>query len=163
MRSAQKGGRFRVTHCHSFFLSTVPDALTQLGTALHFYDITFRYAPTPQAKGKIERSHQDWQNRIPALLAADALHDIPAANLLLADLCRHRDTHERHRELAMTPLRAWQAAHKEGRTALRPAPKCPWWPYVWSLRSTVTVAADGRVSAGSLRVRKASRSWMRSR
>lgn len=139
--------------CHSFFLSTVPDALTQLGTALHFYDISFRYAPTPQAKGKIERSHQDWQNRIPALLAADALSDIPAANLLLADLCRHRDTHERHRELAMTPLRAWQAAQKEGRTALRPAPKCPWWPYVWSLRSTVTVAPDGRVPAGSLRVK----------
>ena len=104
-------------------------------------------------RAKIERSHQDWQNRIPALLAADALPDIPAANLLLADLCRHRDTHERHRELAMTPLRAWQTAQKEGRTALRPAPKCPWWPYVWSLRSTVIVAPDGRVAAGSLHVK----------
>ena len=52
MRSAQKGGRFRVTRGHSFFLSSVPDALTRLGTALHFYDITFRYAPTPQAKGR---------------------------------------------------------------------------------------------------------------
>ena len=139
--------------CHSFFLSSVPDALTQLGTALHFYDVTFRYAPSPQAKGKIERSHQDWQNRLPALFAADPVPDLPAANLLLADLCRHRDTHERHRELAMTPLRAWQTARKEGRCALWVPPKCPWWPSVWSLRSTVTVAPDGRVAAGSLRVK----------
>ena len=50
---------------HSFFLSSPPDALTQLGAALHFYGVTFRYASSPQAKGKIERCHQDWQNRLP--------------------------------------------------------------------------------------------------
>ena len=143
----------RYVDCHRFLLSSVPDALPQLGAALHFYDVTFRYAPSPQAKGKIERRPQDWQNRLPALLAADAVPDLPAANLRLADLCRHRDTHERHRELGMTPLRAWQAAASEGRNALRAPPKCPWWPYVWSLRSTVTVATDGRVPAGCLRVK----------
>lgn len=35
---------------HSIFFTSTPDALTQLGSALHFYGITFRYAPTPQAK-----------------------------------------------------------------------------------------------------------------
>jgi hypothetical protein len=139
--------------CHSFFLSSVPAALTQLGSALHFYDITFRYASSPQAKGKIERSHQDWQNRLPALLSADGISTLPAANALLAELCLHRDQHERHRELAMTPLRAWQKAQAEGRSALRPAPKCPWWPYIFSQRSTVQVQPDGRVAVGSLRLR----------
>jgi hypothetical protein len=139
--------------CHTFFLSSVPEALTQLGSALHFYDITFRYASSPQAKGKIERSHQDWQNRLPALLSTDGISTIPAANALLAKLCTHRDQHERHRELAMTPLTAWQKAQREGRCALRPAPKCPWWPYVFSQRSLVRVQPDGRVAAGSLRLR----------
>ena len=152
--------------CHSFFLSSVPDALTQpfgrlralslskrLGQALRFYDISFRYASSPQAKGKIERSHQDWQNRLPPLFAAEAIADLDRANSLLADLCLHRDTHERHRELAMTPLAAWLRAQKENRTVLRPAPKCPWWPYVFSLRTPLKVHPDGRIPAGSLRLR----------
>lgn len=46
---------------HSFCFSSVPEALTQLGTAL-------RYAPTPQAKGKIERAsirEKDQMSRSP--------------------------------------------------------------------------------------------------
>jgi hypothetical protein len=46
---------------HAIFFVKNPDALTQLGAALKFYDISFLYAPTPQAKGKIEREHQFWQ------------------------------------------------------------------------------------------------------
>jgi hypothetical protein len=38
---------------HSFFFTNSPDAFTQLGTALHFYGVALRYAPTPQAKGKV--------------------------------------------------------------------------------------------------------------
>jgi hypothetical protein len=63
-----------------------------------------RYASSPQAKGKIGRSHQDWQNRLPALFAAEQLGDRPRANALLQDLLRHRNAHERHRELRQTPL-----------------------------------------------------------
>jgi hypothetical protein len=50
---------------HSIFLTHDPDALTQLGWALRFYDISLRCATTPQAKGKIERRHQYWQGRLP--------------------------------------------------------------------------------------------------
>jgi len=35
---------------HSLFFTHDPQALTQLGRALHFYGTSFRYAPTPQAK-----------------------------------------------------------------------------------------------------------------
>jgi hypothetical protein len=38
---------------HSLFFTHDPDALTQLGWALKFYDISLRYAPTPQAKEKV--------------------------------------------------------------------------------------------------------------
>jgi hypothetical protein len=47
---------------HSFFYTHNPDAFTQLGQALHFYGVHLLYAPTPQAKGKIERRHDYWQN-----------------------------------------------------------------------------------------------------
>ena len=43
---------------HSFFFTHTPEAHTQLGAALRFYGVSFRYASTPQAKGKIERGHQ---------------------------------------------------------------------------------------------------------
>jgi hypothetical protein len=55
---------------HSLFFTSTPDALTQLGAALHFYGISLRYAPTPQAKGKVEREHQFWQKRLPAYIAS---------------------------------------------------------------------------------------------
>ncbi len=138
---------------HSIFFTSTPGALTQLGHALHFYGVSFRYAPTPQAKGKIERSHQDWQNRLPAFYAAEAITDLATANSHLDDLRHHRDAHERHRELRMTPLSAWQQAAQQGRTVLRPTPHCPWWPYVFSLRTALKVGPDGRVPVGTLRLR----------
>jgi hypothetical protein len=51
--------------CHGMFFPQRPDALTQLGAALHFYGVSLRYARTPQAKGKIERQHQYWQGGCP--------------------------------------------------------------------------------------------------
>ena len=59
--------------CHSLFFPQRPDALTQLGAALLFYGVSLRYARTPQAKGKIQRQHQYWQGRLPALFAAETI------------------------------------------------------------------------------------------
>ena len=138
---------------HSFFFTHVPDALTQLGKALHFYGVSFRYAPTPQAKGKIEREHQFWQNRLPAFFASENIADLAQANLHLTDLRRHRNQHELHRELQMKPQQAWDTAKKEKRSVLRAVPRCPWWPFVWSERTVIKVADDGRVPIGTQRLR----------
>jgi hypothetical protein len=138
---------------HSFFFTHVPDALTQLGAALHFYGVSFRYAPTPQAKGKIEREHQFWQNRLPAYFASEAITDLHQANPHIRDLRRHRNQQETHRELQMKPQAAWDIAQKEKRSALRPVPGCPWWPFVWSLRTEIKVGDDGRVPIGAQRLR----------
>jgi hypothetical protein len=141
---------------HSLFFSALPEALTQLGQALRFYEVSFRYAPTPQAKGKIERAHQVWQQRLPAIFAAENIHDLGAANALLDQLRRHRNTHEKHRELQMSATAAWKTALKQNRSVLRPVPNCPWWPYVWSIRSGARVDARGFVSVAgaSLRVQQ---------
>ena len=138
---------------HSFFFTSQPDAFTQLGAALRFYEISLRYAPTPQAKGKIERAHDFWQKRLPPLFAAEHIATLPEANALLENLRLHHNQNERHRELQSTPQVAWNLALKEKRSSLRPAPKCPWWPYVWSQRSHAKVGSDGRISIGSQRLR----------
>lgn len=139
--------------CHSFFFPQHPDALTQLGAALHFYGVSLRYARTPQAKGKIERQHQYWQGRLPALFAAEAITTPENANALLPALRRHRNAHEVHRELGRTPNAALQAAQRQQRSVLRPVPRCAWWPYIWSLRTPIKVGPDGRVPVGHQRLR----------
>ena len=112
---------------HSLFFTHDPDALTQMGWALKFYDISLRYAPTPQAKGKLEREHQFWQGRLPAYFASEKLTELAVANRHIADLRTHHNTQELHRELRQPPQRAWNQARKENRSLLRPAPRCPWW------------------------------------
>ena len=137
---------------HSFFFAQIPDTFTQLGAALHFYGIALRFAPTPQAKGKIERRHDYWQKRLPPLLAADNILQIEGANHLLDQLLLHANHHEIHRELGITPYAARTLALTENRSVLRPAPACPWWPYVWSQQTRVRVGDDGKVPVGSQRL-----------
>lgn len=138
---------------HSIFFTNDPDALTQLGWALKFYDISFLYAPTPQAKGKIERAHQYWQGRLPAYFASEQITEIEGANPQIDALRAHRNAHEVHRELRQIPQRAWDQARKEKRSVLRPVSRCPWWDYVWSIRTTIKVGSDGRVPIGTQRLR----------
>jgi hypothetical protein len=138
---------------HSLFFTHDPDALTQLGWALKFYDISFLYAPTPQAKGKIERAHQYWQGRLPAYFASEKITEIEVANPHIDALRAHRNAREVHRELRQTPQRAWDQAQQAKRSALRPAPRCPWWDYVWSVRTAIQVGSDGRVPIGTQRLR----------
>ncbi len=138
---------------HSIFFAKTPGAVTQLGWALKFYDISFLYAPTPQAKGKVEREHQFWQNRLPPYFASEKITELQDANNHIDALRLHRNAHETHRELRMTAQRAWDLAKKEKRSVLRPAPRCPWWPYVWSVQTSIEVGSDGRVPIGTLRLR----------
>lgn len=138
---------------HSFFFAQQPDSFTQLGAALRFYDVSLRYAPTPQAKGKIERAHDFWQKRLPALFAAEHIASLDAANPLLEQLRQHHNAREKHREIAATPQAAWNLALRENRSVLRPAPNCPWWPYVWSQRTFAKVDPHGRIALGTQRLR----------
>ena len=137
---------------HSIFFTHTPDAFTQLGAALHFYGVALRYAPTPQAKGKIERRHLYYQGRLPALFAADNVLDLESANHLLDQLLPHANGNEVHRELGITPQVARERALADKRSVLRPVPACPWWPFVFSHRSRVRVGDDGKVPAGHLRL-----------
>jgi hypothetical protein len=138
---------------HSLFFTKVPEALTQLGMALRFYGVSLRYAPTPQAKGKVEREHHFWQQRLPAYFASEPVTGLSEANRHITALRLHRNQHEIHRELRMTPLQAWEAAIAQGRSVLRPIPPCPWWSYVWSVQTPTRTRPDGRIPIGNDAVR----------
>jgi hypothetical protein len=146
---------------HSFFFTHIPDNLTYLAQALRFYDVSLRYAPTPQAKGKIERHHQFWQNRLPSYFLAESISNIDVANEHLDPLREHHNQHEIHREIQMTPQEAWDRAEKEGRSALRPWRRDPWWPYVWSVRTPVRVDINGTVPAATQRLKISARPFSR--
>jgi len=137
---------------HSFFFTHTPEAHTQFAAALRFYGVSLRFAPTPQAKGKIERGHQFWQRRLPSLFAAEDITEIEQANPLLDQLRKHHNQMEKHREIGSTPQQAWDSATTEKRWALRSAPRCPWWPYVFTQRTRVTVGSDGKLAVGSQRL-----------
>ena len=138
---------------HSFFFASVPETLTYLGEVLQWIGITFKYAPTAQAKGKVERQHLFWQNRLPAYFAAEHIEQIDKANPHIDQLRLHHNDHETHRELDMTPSAAWRKAVKAGRSVLRKRPATPWWPYLWTVRTLVKPSVDGTIRLGPGRVK----------
>ena len=134
--------------CATVFRSPKDGNLTGLGWRLAFYGVTLRFAHTPQAKGKVERIHQVWQDRIPPFLSLNGFtpeSDLADINGNLEALAHHRNEHETHREIGMTPRKAWDAALAQGRSKLRPFPNDAWWPYVWSVWYRKTVGKQGRV------------------
>jgi len=132
------------------FKSPLEGGTTRLKNRLDFYGISFIYANSPQAKGKIERLHQVWQDRLPTFFAKNGVpSSLESGNEAISNLIAWRNGHERHRETGMTAQEAWQKAVDEGRNKLRERPKCPWWEYIWSLMTTVNVMPRGRVLIGS--------------
>jgi transposase InsO family protein len=133
------------------FTGSKDDSVTRIEQRLKFYDVSFVVANTPEAKGKVERIHQVWQDRLPPYFALNGLtpsSDLESVNGHIQALREHRNRREKHREIGMTPQTAWESATSQGRNKLRPVPKEPWWNYVWSLWHPVTIAGGGRVHFG---------------
>lgn len=125
--------------------------LTQLGKRLKFLDISFIFANSPEAKGKVERVHQVWQDRLPAYAASEGftgetpLEDV---NDHLACLIDYRNGFEKHRDLGDTPLHAWENAVKEGRCKIRQPPTDGWWELIWSEWKGMMIGPRGRLVVG---------------
>ena len=125
--------------------------LTQLGKRLKFLDISFIFANSPEAKGKVERVHQVWQDRLPAYAASEGLTDetpIEDVNDHLGCLIDYRNGFEKHRDLGNTPLHAWENAVKEGRCKIRQPPTDGWWELIWSEWKGVMIGPRGRLVVG---------------
>ena len=134
--------------CAAFFHSPKDGSLTGLGWRLNFYGVSLLFAMTPQAKGKVERVHQVWQDRLPPFLHLNGFTPDSGQVLVndsLETLAAHRNVHETHRELGMPPQQAWDLALAQGRSKLRPFPRDAWWPFVWSVWYKKRVGKGGRV------------------
>lgn len=122
--------------------------ITQLGKRLKFLDISFVFANTPESKGKIERIHQVWQDRIPAFVARQGITmetSLEELNEHLDCLVDYRNGFEKHRELHDTPLNVWTEKIRTGQCKLRQPPQDGWWELIWSEWKGSVIGPRGRL------------------
>lgn len=99
------------------------DTASQFQRALSALGVNHRVAPSPQAKGKIERLFGTFQKRLVTLFAYEKVRDYDHANQLLQKEIDYYNENHRHSTIEMTPNQAWQKALAEGRSQLKPAPE----------------------------------------
>lgn len=124
-------------------------SVTGLHFRLKFYGISFVFANSPEAKGKIERVHKVWQERLPVYFRLNHLDEtshLEEVHSHVTALMSHRNHAEVHREIGCTPFDALTKAVAEGRSVLRPFPNDIWWELVWAVWRKVTVGPQGIVS-----------------
>jgi hypothetical protein len=97
------------------------DPRSEFQRALTALGVSHLVAPSPQAKGKIERRLGTFQRRIVTLLACEKVTDYaPAQELLARELARQNRTV--CRTTGLSPDDACAKAQEEQRTVLRPGP-----------------------------------------
>jgi len=98
------------------------DTLSQFQRALAALGINHRVAPSPQAKGKIERLFGTFQRRLVSLFAFEKIANYDQANALLQNEIEHYNKSHQHATTGLTPDQAWQKALEQKRSMLRPVP-----------------------------------------
>ena len=83
--------------------------------------VTHLVAPSPQAKGKIERRFGTLQKRLVAILAYEKVSSYAAAQLVLAREVQRQNA-TLCRTTGLSPNAAWEKALAEKRTVTRPCP-----------------------------------------
>ena len=97
------------------------DPCSEFQRAFSALGVTHLVAPSPQAKGKIERRFGTLQKRLVALLAYEHVSDYPAAQVVLDRQVAHQNATV-CRTTGLSPNAAWDKALAEQRTAIRPCP-----------------------------------------
>ena len=98
------------------------DTCSQFQRALTGIGVNHRVAPSPQAKGKIERLFGTFQKRLVTLFAYEKVRDHDHANQLLQHEIEHYNQNHRHGSTGLTPNQAWEKAQAEGRSKLQAVP-----------------------------------------
>lgn len=98
------------------------DTVSQFQRALGALGINHRVAPSPQAKGKIERLFGTFQRRLVSLFAFEKIDNHDQANELLKKEIEHYNKCHRHATTGLTTDQAWQKALEENRSMLKPVP-----------------------------------------
>jgi hypothetical protein len=97
------------------------DPCSEFQRAFSALSVTHLVAPSPQAKGKIERRFGTLQKRLVAILAYEKVTSYAAAQCVL-DREVQRQNATACRTTGLSPNAAWELALAEKRTATRPCP-----------------------------------------
>ena len=97
------------------------DPCSEFQRAFSALGVTHLVAPSPQAKGKIERRFGTMQNRLVAILAYEKVRNYASAQIVL-DRERERQNATVCRTTGLSPNGRWEKALVEKRTATRPCP-----------------------------------------
>jgi hypothetical protein len=97
------------------------DPCSEFQRAFSALGVTHLVAPSPQAKGKIERRFGTLQKRLLAILAYEKIRSYAAAQIVLERELQRQNTTV-CRTTGLSPNAAWTKARSEKRTATRPCP-----------------------------------------
>jgi hypothetical protein len=117
------------------------DPKSEFQRALRALGIAHLVAPTPQAKGKIERRFGTFQRRLVTLMAhANVCDWLQADQLLQMEITRQNQT--KNRSTNLVPTAVWQQALLQKTGSLRPCPLPTLLDLHFSLRTTRRVNND---------------------
>lgn len=115
----------------------------QFKRTLNSLGVTVLYAHDARSKGKIEKSFDYFQRRLPVECERYNIKTIKAATSILVDLVHFYNTRKVHAETEEIPLERWNRAIEEGRSKLRPIPNGIDLDTIFSLHFERTVYNDG--------------------
>lgn len=98
------------------------DLCSQFGRMCRALGINHMIAPTPQAKGKIERSMRTFQHRLAIILKAGGADNAERANVLAREHIEHWNKTHTNDETGEIPARRAQRLITEGKNHMRKVP-----------------------------------------
>lgn len=98
------------------------DLKSRFGQVCRALGILHLVAPTPQAKGKVERHMRTFQHRLAIVFASQGVDNARDANEVAFEHCRHWNSNHVHKELGCTPFEARVRMEDEGRTQMKAPP-----------------------------------------
>jgi len=115
----------------------------QFKRALNSLNVSVIYAGDAESKGKIEKSFDYFQRRLPFECEKYNIKTIKDAIPILDELVHFYNTRRTHEETQEIPLERWDKALKERRSKLRPLPNNINLDTIFSLHFQRTVKSDG--------------------
>lgn len=119
---------------------------TQFALMMAELEVYLLFAPTPQAKGKIESKFKYLQARVPYLCSKRKVAKISEGQEVVDEVINYYNTQRFHEETGEIPVKRWDRALKEGRCCLRPVTEDIDWDYVSAFKSSRTVDGYGTLS-----------------
>lgn len=104
----------------SMFGAAGEDLKSNFGRVCRALGMLHLIAPTPQAKGKIERGMRTFQHRLAIVFASQEVSCAAEGNEVAFDHYRHWNVSHHHKELGCTPHEARCRLSEEGKNAMRP-------------------------------------------